>query len=113
MQLVIQKKLQEKEVRIVLVERGEHIVLSELKAEYLNGIYKDIAENLGVEIARLFYIHYKGLQVTFPVRFLSKEYIQDQIFKEYNGSNTRTLARKYEYSERWIREIVNKVEYNR
>lgn len=85
--------------------------MSEQKIENLNGIYKDIAEHLGVETAKMIYNHYKGLQVTFPVRFLSKEYIQEQIFREYNGSNTRELARKYQYSERWIREIINKVEF--
>lgn len=85
--------------------------MSEQKLEHLNGIYKDIAENLGLETAKKIYTHYKGLQVTFPVRFLSKEYIQEKIFREYNGSNTRELARKYQYSERWIREIINKIEF--
>lgn len=91
--------MKEKEVMLVILEN--------LKAEDLNGIYKDIAENMGVEIAKIFYIHYKGLQFTFPVRFLSKEYVKNKIKNEYDGNNIKLLAKKYQYSERWIREVIS------
>ncbi|KAF0194378.1 MAG: Mor transcription activator family [Bacillota bacterium] len=84
------------------------IVVTDLKPEQLNAVYKDIAEHLGINIALLIFEHFKGLQVTFPTRFLSREYIRDKICSEYNGDNISELARKYQYSGRWVREIVSK-----
>lgn len=78
-----------------------------LKPENLNGIYKDFAEHFGIEITERIYKGYKGLQVTFPVKFLSSEYIAESIIQEYNGSNIRELARKYECSERKVRGILS------
>ena len=46
--------------------------------------------------------------MTFPIKFLSKEYVREQILNQYNGKNVRELARNYGYSERWIREILSK-----
>ena len=43
------------------------------------------------------------------MRLYSKEYVHQVVKKEYNGSNTKALARKLGYSERWIRKIVEEV----
>lgn len=77
-----------------------------IEIKYLNGVYKDIAENMGINIAVKFFENYKGLQITFPVRLYEREYIVSKIKKEYNGSNIKELARKYSYSERWIRQLL-------
>ncbi len=52
------------------------------------------------------YKNYSGLQVTFPTRLESLEHLHTQILNEYDGTNLRFLARKYGYSERWLREII-------
>jgi len=70
-------------------------------------VYKEIADEFGIEVARRFHKNFKGLQINFPMRFLKKEYITRQINEEYNGNNLKNLALKYGYSERWIREIVD------
>lgn len=49
---------------------------------------------------------YKGLQITFPKRLYSKEYVQERVKKEYNGTNLKELSRRYNYSERWIRKML-------
>ena len=49
---------------------------------------------------------YKGLQVTFPKRLYSREYVQEKVKKEYDGTNLKELSRRYGYSERWIRQII-------
>ena len=77
-----------------------------MKPENLNGIYKDFAEHLGMDFAELVFENYKGLQVTFPLKFLSNEYIKTSILEEYDGTNVRELARKYKCSERKVRNIV-------
>jgi Mor family transcriptional regulator len=82
------------------------IEVKEIKIKHLNGIYKDIAETLGIEMAVSIYKNYKGLQITFPKTFLSKEYVKEKIVNEYDGKNTKRLARRYGYSERWIIQII-------
>lgn len=77
-----------------------------LIAEQLNGFYRDIALDIGVEVAVQMYEHFKGLQVVFPTKLLDSEFIQTQILKEYDGRNYKQIALKYGYSERWVRKII-------
>lgn len=77
-----------------------------LIAEQLNGFYRDIALDMGVEVAVQMYEHFKGLQVVFPTKLLDSEFIQSQILKEYDGKNYKQIALKYGYSERWVRKII-------
>lgn len=73
--------------------------MTEVTSEDLAGVYKDLAETVGVENAYKIYSHFKGLQLMFPLKFYSKTYIMQQICSEYNGKNVHALARKYGYSE--------------
>lgn len=84
------------------------VAIDQLQADQLNGIYRDLALDLGVEIAISMFEHYRGLQVVFPTTLLSKEYLQQKIIQEYNGTNVKDLARKYDYTERWVRQIINR-----
>ncbi len=77
-----------------------------LKPEHLNGIYAEIANLLGVDVAAQLHRQYRGTQISFPVELICREYIFDQIKKEYTGTNIRELATKYGYTEKWIRKIV-------
>ena len=77
-----------------------------MKPEYLNGIYRDIAENIGIDVALKIYENYKGLQLTFPLKFLSSQYVNNAIIQEFNGTNTRELARKFSCSERKVRNVL-------
>lgn len=72
----------------------------------LAGVYKEVAETVGVNNAYKLYNHFKGLQLMFPLKFYSKEYIAQQIQDEYDGKNVRDLARKYGYSESRVRQIL-------
>ena len=74
----------------------------------LAGVYKEVAETVGVDNAYKIYNQLKGLQLMFPLKFYSKEYIAQQIQAEYNGKNVRDLARKYGYSESRVRQILRK-----
>lgn len=81
--------------------------LRDIELHQLNGIYRDIAEHMGIQIAALIYDHYKGLQVTFPLRFIAPDCTKEKIRSEFNGANARELSRRHGYSERWIRKIVS------
>lgn len=77
-----------------------------LERESLNGIYSELAALIGLESMLQIYLQFKGQQITFPTKLFSKEYTIRQIKTEYNGNNIRELSKKYDYSERWIREII-------
>ena len=72
----------------------------------LNAVYRDIADEIGVENTLAIYKMFRGTQVSFPNRLFSKEHIHDAIISEYNGSNVAQLAQKYNYSERSVWRIL-------
>ena len=74
--------------------------------DLLNTIYSEISEKLGFDTALEIYKMFKGQQISFPVRFFNPEILQKCIIEEYNGSNIRDLAVKYDYSEKTIRRII-------
>ena len=74
--------------------------------ELLNSVYKEISEKLGMDTAMSIYQMFKGQQISFPVRFLNPEKIKQLIVQEYDGTNIRTLAIKYNYSEKSVRRII-------
>ena len=90
-----------------LVEFSKEVMLmAEQDSELLNAVYKEISEKLGMDTAMEIYQMFKGQQINFPVRFFNPTRIQQIIVKEYDGTNIRTLAVKYNYSEKTIRRII-------
>lgn len=77
-----------------------------IESEYLNGVYNEIANLLGVECALILHSTFRGQQINFPVNFFTSEFIAEQIIKEYDGHNIKQLATKYGYSEKWIRKTI-------
>ena len=84
--------------------------ISKVTSEDLAGVYKEVAETVGVDNAYKIYSHFKGLQLMFPLKFYSREYIVQQICSEYDGKNIHALARKYGYSESRVRQILREQE---
>lgn len=84
----------------------EVIDVSGNNSELLNAVYKELAEKLGMDIAMNIYQMFKGQQINFPVRFFNTNKIQELIVQEYDGTNVKTLATKYNYSEKSIRRII-------
>ena len=72
----------------------------------LNDVYRDIADEIGVENVLAIYKMFHGTQVSFPNRLFSKEYTHKAIINEYDGGNVPQLAQKYNYSERSIWRIL-------
>lgn len=75
----------------------------------LNGVYKDIADEIGLENTLIIFRLFHGTQISFPNRLFSKEYTHKAIKSEYNGNNIPQLAQKYNYSERSIWRILKSV----
>ena len=80
--------------------------VSNIKCEYLNGAYSELANLSGIEAVLKIHSAYRGQQITFPVQLFSKEFLKKQIVDEYNGYNIKQLATKYGYSEKWVRQIL-------
>ena len=90
-----------------LLKYGNEVIrMAEKDSELLNTVYKEIADNLGMDIAMDIYKMFKGQQITFPVRFFNPARIQRIIIQEYDGTNIKALATKYNYSEKTVRRII-------
>ena len=74
----------------------------------LNDVYREIADLIGYDDTMTLYTHFKGQQVTFPVKLFKPECISKMVKKQYDGTNAKKLARIYGYSERWIKELVKR-----
>ena len=72
----------------------------------LNDVYKDIADEVGLENTLAIFKLFHGTQISFPNRLFSKAYTHQAIQNEYNGKNVPQLAQKYNYSERSIWRII-------
>lgn len=46
--------------------------VSNIKCEYLNGAYSELANLLGIEAVLKIHSAYRGQQITFPVQLFSK-----------------------------------------
>lgn len=80
--------------------------MAENNPELLNSVYKEISEKLGVDTAMEIYRMFKGQQISFPMRFFNPARIRQCILLEYDGTNIKTLAIKYGYSEKTVRRII-------
>lgn len=80
--------------------------MAEKDSALLNTVYREVSERLGMDTAMEIYRMFKGQQINFPVRFFNPTSIQRIILQEYDGTNIRTLAIKYNYSEKTIRRII-------
>jgi len=80
--------------------------MAENDSELLNSVYREISEKLGMDTAIEIYRMFKGQQISFPVRLFNPVRLQKNIIQEYDGTNVRTLAIKYNYSEKTVRRII-------
>ncbi|WP_195282239.1 Mor transcription activator family protein [Harryflintia acetispora] len=81
--------------------------IKELPIDQLPEPYQTIAYSIGVENTLKVADLLQGTGAYFPkLDSLLADIRNEKIRKEYNGFNTKELARKYDLSERWIYEII-------
>ena len=69
--------------------------------------YNQIAQGLGIETALELAAEYGGRAVYFPKIERALQSIRNErIVKEFDGGNVTYLAKKYNLTESWIREIL-------
>jgi len=61
---------------------------------------------LGQEATLILHEHYSGQLVSFPKKLLADSYVHEAIYREYDGSNTVYLSKKYGFTVSWIQKVV-------
>lgn len=84
-------------------------IAAEMTVDNLPESYQQIAEIVGIENALKLADHLGGLYFYYPqLDSLLRAKRDERIQKEFTGNNHRELARKYNLSESWIRNIVQR-----
>lgn len=77
-----------------------------MKNSDLAPIYKEIADEIGVDNTIKIFNQFKGQQITFPQRLYTTDYVVTYI-QEHRGKMTvREMAKKFDYTERRIRQLL-------
>lgn len=89
---------------------SEEQLLRELTIEDLQEQHKDFAEVLGMENLIRLSEHFGGTSIYVPQRReLVKQRVYGMIRKEYDGTNIKELASKYEVSESTVYNVVRDI----
>ncbi|KRN28819.1 hypothetical protein IV38_GL001025 [Lactobacillus selangorensis] len=77
-----------------------------MEIDLLQESYAQLYELLGEELTLKVFELYRGRQISFPMRLYDRKKVAARIVAEYDGHNISQLTRKYDYSQRWIRQIL-------
>lgn len=83
------------------------------ESESWHKVYRDLANVIGEEHTLALYEEYAGVQLSLPMRLLSKECLEEQLVKKFNGTNLKQLAKEYRYTERHLQRIIKNYEGRR
>lgn len=89
---------------------GEGEMVEKVDVASLHHFYRGLSELVGVESMLKIYRQYKGMQMTIPTHLYDRNLAAKKVRKEYNGRNQQELARKYGYSQKWIRQVTRENE---
>ena len=76
-------------------------------SEDYKGIYAEMLDILGEDTVKLIYRHYKGQQVTFPMKLYSNDYIKRYIQENYESKTIKEMCRELGYTEGGIKQLIN------
>lgn len=74
------------------------------------GVYKDIAEVIGVEATTILHENFKGQQINLPKKLYTKEYVVNQVEDGNSPDLIKKIARDYGYTERRLRQLMKEME---
>ena len=80
-----------------------------LNTDSFTGIYREIAQAISPEVAIEIYNLFRGQQIIFPQRLYSQEFVIAYIEEHYDGHNVRELSHMFNYSDRRIRQIIQRL----
>lgn len=88
-------------------EMGGSIMLEDKKA--WNTVYKEIANYIGEEKTIRLFNAYKGTNIAFPMRLISRESVKEIIASGHPERSVNQLAVETGYSERNIRRLIKEL----
>lgn len=80
----------------------------EIDIEALHSFYKELQNLIGLESMLKVHEHYKGSQLVIPSHLYDRKLAANKITELYDGHNSRELARKYGYSQKWVSDNLRK-----
>ena len=72
-----------------------------MRVDLLQESYAQPYGLLGEDLTEKVYELYRGRQISFPMRLYNRDKVA-----EYDGHNLAELTRKYDYSQRWVRQMI-------
>jgi len=79
-----------------------------IQVALLQETYAQLYDLLGAELTQEVFDLYRGRQISFPMRLYDRQKVAQRLVQEYNGHNLPELTRRYDYSQRWIRQIIQR-----
>lgn len=80
----------------------------DIRMEDLPGNYRLIGEECGVDVALKIAWLFGGTNIYLPkLTKIIQRARDERIMKEFNGENYNQLAKKYDLSASWLRELIN------
>ncbi|MCK8607774.1 Mor transcription activator family protein [Apilactobacillus ozensis] len=79
----------------------------DIDLEVLGDYYRNVNRLVGTDSMLKIFNYYKGSQITIPMHLYDRNLVSKKIVKMYNGNNTKYLANKYGYTEKWVSKIIS------
>lgn len=77
-----------------------------MKNSDLAPVYREIAEEIGLENTVKIFNQFKGQQISFPQRLYAANYVIAYIKENKENMSVKELAKKFGYTERRIRQLM-------
>lgn len=75
-------------------------------ADKYSPLYRELSELIGDAATIKLWKHYQGLNISFPKKLYSNEYVRKYILSNKGKMNAKELAKKVGLSERRVRQIL-------
>ena len=83
----------------------EEVDMSENKEKY-SQLYKELSELIGDAATLKLWEHYQGLNISFPKKLYSNEYVRNFVAENKGKMSTKDIAKAVGLSERRVRQIL-------
>lgn len=71
------------------------------------GLYAELAEIVGEKNVKEIYKRFQGLEVSFPMRLYSPDYVVSIALEKEGKEELRELAKEYGYNEKYLKRLMN------
>lgn len=80
--------------------------VTQIDTDALQEFYLELTDLVGLDSMLAIYEHYRGSQLTIPTHLYDRKKAAKQVADKYDGRNSMALARKYGYSEKWVKKSI-------